>query len=330
MGRSAAVTPHCVIGTVLYNLESLDEARFQQLCQAIIVANHPELQCLPVAQPDGGRDAVLRLRIKEEEGFVVYQVKFSRDPRSTNERQAVEHLIKTEAPKVKSLIDRGAVRYYFLTNVAGTAHLDVGSIDRVNELLTHEFGIDAYCWWRDDIERRLDNRPSIKWSFPDLLRGCDILQLLVEQRGVSASAPDQSQGRRTKAIRAYMGHQLQADLRLKFKQIDLAVDIMDQFVDVPVTLVYPDGKGEKSRWLEQLQSAWIQSDFPPDESLEEFFDPEDLSPQLGRLTAARMLLKTGFAGNFPKVVLEGAPGQGKSTVTQYLCQIYRMTLTSEN
>ena len=41
-----------------YPLENLGPERFQQLCQALLAREYPRVQCFPVAQPDGGRDAV--------------------------------------------------------------------------------------------------------------------------------------------------------------------------------------------------------------------------------------------------------------------------------
>jgi hypothetical protein len=42
-----------------------------------------------------------------------------------------------------------------------------------------------------------------------------------------------------------------------------------------------------------------------------------------------MLLHPLFQKNIPYIVLEGAPGQGKSTITQYICQVYRMRVLGE-
>lgn len=42
--------------------------------------------------------------------------------------------------------------------------------------------------------------------------------------------------------------------------------------------------------------------------------------------ALQLLSNSEFSKNFPLNVVEGAPGQGKSTVTQMLCQIHRMAL----
>ena len=40
-----------------YPLENLGPERFQQFCQALLAKEYPDMQCFPVAQPDGGRDA---------------------------------------------------------------------------------------------------------------------------------------------------------------------------------------------------------------------------------------------------------------------------------
>ena len=74
-------------------------------------------------------------------------------------------------------------------------------IDRVDDLLSKAFDVPAYCWWRDDLDRRVDANSSIKWSFPDILRGSDLLQFLYQGR----FGGDES--RRLAAIRAYLAHQ---------------------------------------------------------------------------------------------------------------------------
>ena len=51
-----------------YFYENLDFNRFQHLAHAVICADHPETQCLPVGQSDGGRDA-FRINEVGEGGF---------------------------------------------------------------------------------------------------------------------------------------------------------------------------------------------------------------------------------------------------------------------
>jgi hypothetical protein len=40
--------------------------------------------------------------------------------------------------------------------------------------------------------------------------------------------------------------------------------------------------------------------------------------------AIRFLTHDDVARQFSRIVVEGAPGRGKSTVTQYLCQLHRL------
>ena len=105
-----------------YDYETLNPESFQHLCQAVLSTIHPNLQCLPVGQPDGGRDAFNFHPTPGSDEFTVFQVKFSRTPSLKEERDLIQQVIDSEAAKVSTLIDHGAVRYYLLTNVSGTAH----------------------------------------------------------------------------------------------------------------------------------------------------------------------------------------------------------------
>jgi hypothetical protein len=41
-----------------YLYENLGDERFQELCQALLVKEMPHVQCFPIGQRDGGRDAI--------------------------------------------------------------------------------------------------------------------------------------------------------------------------------------------------------------------------------------------------------------------------------
>src|SRR6266581_3197766 len=102
-----------------YNLETLGDDGFQKLCQALLTSIHPNVVCVPVDQPDGGRDAFIlngpsNRREPSIRAFIGFQVKYSRDPSSATEREAVIGLIRTEKNKVENLKARGLSSYYFL------------------------------------------------------------------------------------------------------------------------------------------------------------------------------------------------------------------------
>lgn len=298
-----------------YSYENLGEDRFQHLCQALLTVDHADVQCLPVGQPDGGRDAFIWQASRNSRNeTVVFQVKYSKNPSSKDERIVIEELIKTEASKIAALRAHGLQRYYLLTNVAGTSHYESGSIDRVNSALSEAFDIPTFCFWRDDLDRRVDANSSIKWSFPEILRGVDILQALYEgQFG-------KEEERRLTTIKAYLSYQYKYDSQLKFKQVDLEKGLVDLFVDVPAAAIGPAAPRERDKWRERFGGNPIFSALAADDQRRYGSDDED------RIGAVRALVDVAVTTSLPRIVIEGAPGQGKSTVTQFLCQLHRMVL----
>ena len=121
-----------------------------------------------------------------------------------------------------------------------------------------------------------------------------------------------------------MSKQQDADRDVKFKQVELKRRITDLFVDIPLGHKGSRRETERGqsrhtsegvidRYLEQLDENW------------EFESEDDQSFSHGGL-AAGFLLHMPFGSGVSRIVLEGAPGQGKSTVTQFLCQVNRLKL----
>ena len=300
-----------------YNYEALDDKRFQKLCQALIVTQFPDAQCLPVGEPDGGRDAFLLHGSSEDKNIVVFQVKFSRNPDHKKARTAISNLVQNEQDKVKRLIANGATAYYFITNVKGTASQQRGSIDTVNEFLTESFDIPCKVWWRDDLDRRLELFGNIKWSYPEILKGSDILPLVLA--GVDGSAR-QNFGR---AVKSYLATQYASESDVKFKQVDLRHRLTDLFVDLPLCHKYPlDDRRSLEFDLRSTDSKTYVNQL-------RFYEVNRFangSPFQHSGLVAAFLLSMPLEVQSTRIVLEGAPGQGKSTVMQYLCQVNRIRL----
>ena len=308
-----------------YNYEALDEHRFQQLAQALIVAERPGTQCFPIGQPDGGRDAQLFHPNIDKNGFVIFQVKYSRNPSSKDDRSVVESLVKSEKTKIAKLISLGAIEYYLVTNVSGTGHLQSGSIDRTNSALKGVLPIPFQVWWRDDLDRRLDNSLDIKWSYVDVLRASDLLPILISKR----DAPTEL--RMTRTLTSYIASQYRNDREIKFKQVDLKRSLTDLFVDLPIKRKRQDNDRERSQY------GAARSDIHPDvdtylrelDFLQEHeVDRADVLANSG--LAATFLLQMPISHGVSRFVLEGAPGQGKSTVTQFICQVNRLRILGKD
>lgn len=305
-----------------YAFELLGPERFQYVCQSLLLESYPDTQCLPVAQPDGGRDAFTLDASKEIEH--VFQVKYVRSPDSWNDVvEWLEGVVDLEIDKVVKLAERGAKRYFLLTNSHGTAHLDKGSVDRLQAQL-NRLPIPAVCWWREDLSRRLDNAWNIKWRYPELLTGQDLLRVLVESKLSGETL------RRSASVRAFITDQLAREGEVKFKQVELQNRLLDLFVDVP--LGYEEERVSSS--VRYYRAAVFRGT-----SLR--LEPLTIAKSNARVSsfgayredigypAAAFLLDGHIQRTIKKVVIEGAPGQGKSTISQYICQVHRLKMLNK-
>jgi hypothetical protein len=144
--------------------ERLTDKRFQELCGAVLAHLFPDVTCYPVGQADGGRDTVLK---SPTIGDVIYQVKWTSKPLRDPVRWLDEAIAK-EADNIKELVEQGASKFYLLTSVARTSARKRGTMDKLDERLAADsetFGIPMQCWWRADIDARVDNAsPCLKWT----------------------------------------------------------------------------------------------------------------------------------------------------------------------
>lgn len=307
-------------GCMGYLYENSDPERFQHLCQSLLAVNFPKLQCFPIGQPDGGRDGW------DPDTKTVLQVKFKRADEEENADWLIATLEK-ELPKICRLAERGAETYIMATNARGTAHEDVGRIDKVQKWLNENLPIPGTCFWRDEIDRRFDCAPaSLKLKYSQLLSLEDGMEVVLGAVFGSNGARQQD------AIHAFIAAQFDSDKTVKFKQVSLSNDLLDLFIDVPVG--FPPktlgrlGHGSSREDLRDFFSALAHSDrqfyFDAEGGAREVFLERQSGP-LRRLSlgAGELLLGSAAQEHLKLVVLEGAPGQGKSTLAQYVCQIHR-------
>ena len=318
-----------------YPYEQLNDENFQQLSQSLLIREFPGLQCFPVGQPDGGRDAIAQLfrAAPDKTGFILFQVKFSRSELTEdNARRWLFRTLRGELPKVRKQMEQGAERFVLVTNVPGTGHHKAGSKDRLQALLEDQIPIPAQAWWRDDLDRRLDDAWDLKFAYPALFSGTDLLRLVIEARS------DRDHNRRRNAITAFLSHQFHSEREVKFKQVELANDIFDLFIDVPI--IPKNRTGTRLRGVERLSSAFRRAATSDSDEVDPFWVHQWLEHVMGGeqsfgsyyprdetwLAAASLLLDGDFQQVEPLVILEGAPGQGKSTIAQYICQVHRVRI----
>ncbi|WP_435211437.1 NACHT domain-containing protein [Streptomyces sp. bgisy034] len=283
-------------GNYLY--ERLTEKHFQRLCAALLAHVHPDARCYPVGHSDGGRD----MTAADGSETVVYQVKWT-SKAAQNPVSWLSAAVKEEADNIRRLVKDGATRYVLITSVAGTGVPGRGSMDRLDAELSRfqrDFNIPMQVWWRSDVDARVDAAPTeLKWAYADMLAGHDLVRYFIH--GAQQAAQD-------RGLRALLMNviatQWGEDSKVKFKQVELTTHNLDDlFVDVKATRVAEPSNLSR----------------PQPVQLELGQDPADLTG------AARYLLRA----DRPFTLVRGEPGQGKSTLSQYLCQRHREAYLNE-
>lgn len=323
-----------------YDYEALGPDTFQQLCQALLVKLHRDVQCFPVGMPDGGRDA--SAPSDRTSDAVVYQVKY-RKP-TPNKLYTPDEVcgwlqgnLRDELPKVERLVARGAKKYVLMTNAQCSSHEEVGTRDRIQKWMTENMPIPAQVWWRDDVDARLDGETDIKRTF-GLLR--DVAGL-AEMLGVVLPGGDEGEtirvarrDRRIAALLKYLRQHYERDRIVKFKQAELKPELLKVFVDVPAVSASVHQR-YISTGIHFLHHRTVETEGATLDKWQgiltsrtrESFAYTRTMP--GAPAATMILGESGLESEEDKdtrVVIEGAPGQGKSTVAQYICQVHRARL----
>jgi hypothetical protein len=282
---------------VPYRYEDLDDKRFQSLVQALLSIEYPGLICMPVGagQTDGGRDAVLR-PTNSNASRVIFQVKWSADDRPLREpAKWVRDIVKGEDANIRRLVSEGARRYVIVTSVRGTASRGRGTIGEVEgelDKLSKQYKVPMLCNWRHDVDIWMDKAPDgVKWKYADALVGHDALRALLQNLSLTERVE-----RQARIVRELASTEWVDDENLRFKQAGLdRAELNSLFVDVLAS------------WHEEdSRRSSISSSF------------EGMEPAGG----AAILLESPAQ----RSVFLGAPGQGKSTLLQYVCQVHRAGL----
>jgi hypothetical protein len=271
-----------------YLYERLGDHDFQQLIAALLTQQFPSFVPMALRQADGGRDG---LRTMEPGKVIVYQVKWSADGTNKDPVAWLDGVVRGEYDNLRRLAKQGVGRYMLVTNVASTAKPGAGTFDRLNAKLDEHAEALGYeemtCIWREALNPWVDNAPdATKWAYADMLAGWDMVRYLVAEQ--AGAAKDSGLHH---LVRKVAATQWGADERVKFSQSDVDREhVADLFVDVTADR--------------------IRTITPPG---------HDKPPVVDVGGAAKYLL----GSDIPFTLIRGAPGQGKSTLGQYLCQVHR-------
>ena len=271
-----------------YLYERLGDHDFQQLVSALLASQFPDFIPMALRQTDGGIDG---FRKSDFGKILIYQVKWSASGKEKNPVAWLDAVVRDEADNLRRLAGLGVRHYILVTNVGSTAKPESGTfaqLDKKLEAYAKDFGYEQMtCIWREALNPWVDNAPTeTKWAYAEMLAGWDLVRYLVAEHVGAAK----DKGLRD-LIRKVAAAQWEDDKRVKFSQSDVDREkVVDLFVDVTADRVHAAG------------------------------DPHRQAPALATLGGAADYLLNSPT---PFTLVRGAPGQGKSTLSQYVCQAQR-------
>jgi hypothetical protein len=322
-----------------YQLERLNTRSFEQLVQALALAVMGPQVAVYGDGPDGGREATFVGTVdypkggKRWKGSGIVQAKFKQQPFAVAGKNADWALAELEAefaklkPKRKGrgkagLDERECPDYYvFATNVALSPALRAGGKDRVTAFLERckrSHGLVGYALWdSDQVRRMLDQQEAIRTSFLPFLLPGDVLAEVM--RSLKPRRAD---------FAAIMLRHLQLELLDdQFARLSQGgyvsanrVSLSTVFVDLPIDGAAdleppePEQQGAPQR-ITFLQRAFAEAS----RVLRPSYRPRSSPVGPG---SARSLIPG-------RCVVVGGPGQGKTTVGVFACQLMRAALLRE-
>lgn len=292
-----------------YDLDRLGPAEFENLTQALALKVFGVGVRVYGAGRDGGRDATSRHRLDFPDGsiwdgYTVIQAKFRHrqgDPTS-NARWLRNEIRKELASWSDPLGGRQAKpeNILFVTNVILSAVPDRG-LDQV-ETVFDDFHkrlplARRAIWHYDHLCRLLDDAPAIRNAFAGLITPGDVLSNL--HRTLEGSAVDLGGLLRRHAAKELLAEQW-------------------------VRLGQAGSKGNEKLLLGQVAVELAAERLVANDKLERI-------PAVDHVLSVgnSVLRRSVRPDKSPHMVLVGGPGQGKTTVSQLVCQAYRVALLED-
>lgn len=297
-----------------YRLNALGDQEFESLAQALLkkVIGAGTITFGPGR--DGGREATFEGTApypSESEtwsGSWIFQVKFH-DTELIGTQRARANVIAdlaTELDKITKKYKRKCDNYILITNVPLSAVNKAGTLDRAQEVfeLYRKKIPHLALWGGDDIHRFLDIYSEVRTSYLPLLISGDIIAQLLALADVPKSE-------RATTVDLYLRS---AIAREEYAQLDQAGDVSEDPIplqrvffdlDAYVPAIVKDAVDRLRRRVPAVQIPY----------------GEDYRTEIARLLANTSI---------DRAVLVGGPGEGKSTIGQYLAQLHRSTLLGKS
>jgi CTP:phosphocholine cytidylyltransferase-like protein len=315
-----------------YDFTRLSTRSFEQMIQSLSLAIVGPGVNIFGDGPDGGREATFEdLRGFPDTanpwlGYGVIQAKFRQRPGEKDADWALKEL-KKELDTISNSSLKKPENYIFVTNVVLTPFAEKGGKDRANDLIKKyktKTGIKNFrIWDYDQLCAFLDLHPSVRTAYKAWITAGDVLASVIEEM-----KPQRED------FRDVMLNFVQKELRTEqFVNLGQAghsskdrISLASVFVDLPIESVrslrgYTSSiDGISSEATETSTGALNNLTRISDQRL----DPNSHERRQAVITHSAITKPPG------KLVFIGGPGQGKSTLTQFFCQLHRCTFIQQH
>jgi hypothetical protein len=318
-----------------YNLAGLNSRDFEHLTQALAI-NYVAPGVTPFGDgPDGGREATFQGSMSYPStqelwnGYLVIQSKFLVRPTGDTGKDGDWAIAQLKGDLGK-FIDpkRGLPKpeyYIFVTNVVLTPVQGSGTKDKafaIFEQYKDVIGLKGYDVWDfDKLCRLIDGDRSVRTRFAGFITTGDVLSKVLEL--LEGQEPSFAN-----TMSLFLQKEMRADQFVKLEQAGNTADqktpLAQVFVDLPVSeqllVDPPETDSEERRLTFDLVAKMMRagSQILKGSVLQSQQSPNSIFRQRDGLT-----LETG------RYVIVGGPGQGKSTVGQFVAQLYRAALLTD-
>jgi hypothetical protein len=298
-----------------YDLDRLGDREFENLIQALLKKVIGAGTITFGEGPDGGREATYSGKAPypspsdQWEGEWIFQAKFhnTRQIGPDKARKAVLADLKSELEKITRKYKRNCQNYILATNVPLSAVQEIGTLDKIAQEIVPEFLENIphiHIWGYDDVSRFLDACPDIRQAYLHLITPGDLIAELMDKR------------RRTKsdlaeAVQLYVRTSFE---REQYAQLDQAGEIGEKpmplrrvFIDLNVKL-----RSERDRHAIVAEKHSVIMRVGRAQRVPWYAGKETFSAT-----------ETLVSSDVDRAVIIGGPGQGKSTLGQFIAQIHR-------
>jgi hypothetical protein len=293
------------------NLNRLGAQEFENLAQSLLKEVIGDGTLTFGVGQDGAREATFSGRApypspsSNWDGNWIFQAKFHDVDLLgiTKARRAVIRDLATELDKIVLKYKYPCDNFILITNVPLTGTADTGNIDVIlNKVIPEHKGYirNVNVWAADDINRLLEKYDAIRTKYLEFLVAGDLIAKLIAKQNAELDEVSTT-------ISGYIAVTFSRDQNA---QLDQAGDVTENALKLQKLFFDLSAQLEPGQWGYHHDGVHAR---------DYWTDSNDVIQNIVQFILSQSV---------DRIVLVGGPGEGKSTIGQYLAQLHRATLLS--